>query len=248
MCPSPSELQRTTPTSIFCLGHSHVEAVEEAAKAGDIAIDAINFWNVPGGPLGQRDALGNPRFFDDIADRLQARVGPVFSFLGGNPPILIGTLRHPRPFDFVLPSEPDLPLDPEAELVPSLAVKALLEKAGRPWFGLMRELARLSDGPIYHMEPPPPGEGSEGMAVQTLWPLLPGMARVISPSLFRYKLWRLHSLVLREVCQPLGIEFVPVPKESQTEQGFLRPRYLGDGVHGSVEYGALILEQMGGFL
>lgn len=233
---------------LFCIGHSHVEAVEKAADASGRPIEAINFWEVEGGPLGQRDSQGNPRFFDEIAERLRNHVGPVFSHLGGSPPNVIGTLRHPRPFDFVLPSEPDLPLDSDAEVIPSAAVATLLAKAGRPWFGLMRELARLSDGPIFHMEPPPPSEDSERMKKNVLWPLFPGMLHEVSPPIFRYKLWRLHSDVLRDVCRPLGIQLVPVSPRCQTPKGFLDPRFFLDGVHGNVDYGALMIEHMEQFL
>ncbi len=241
-------MQSTTRPPLFCLGHSHIEAIEKAASAAGIPIEAINFWNVRGGPLGQRDAQGNPRFFDDIAARISAHVGPVFSHLGGNPPVLIGTLRHPRPFDFVLPSEPDLPLEPGAEVVPSVAVRMLLEKVARPWIGLMQELARLCDGPVFHVEPPPPSMSSERMAKHMIWDLFPGMTREIAPPVFRYKLWRLHSELLRDVCGPLGIQLIPVPAECRTPEGFLRGRYFGDGTHGNVEYGALMIRHMERYL
>ncbi len=229
---------------MFCIGHSHIDAIHMAAEERNFPVEAINLWKLPGGPLGQCDAQGKSRFTDPVAARLTAQVGPIFSHLGGNPPAMIGTLAHPRPFDFVLPSEPGLPLDPGAELIPSSAVASILRKIARPWIGLMHELARLGDGPIYQVEPPPPNEDSEQIAKTVLRNLFPGMSREVTPAHLRYKLWRLHSELISEVCLPLGIQFVPVPPSVQTPDGYLLPEYRGDGAHGNSAYGSILIDYM----
>ena len=65
----------------------------------------------------------------------------------------------------------------------------------------------------------------------------------------RYKMWRLHSAVVREVCQTNGMEFVPVPEASMDAEGFLRPEcYATDAAHANEEYARHLLHQIDGIV
>ncbi len=226
------------------IGHSHARTVARGAASIGQPIDCIDLWDRSRGrPIAMYEDA-TQTFSDALVERLRAHQGPVYSLVGGNAHVMIGTLRHPRPFDFVLPSEPDLPLEPGAEVVPSGAIRAVLEKLVRPFGCLMTEIAQLCDGPLFHIEPPPPSEGSKRMKPTLPWWLFPGMVREITPPLLRYKLWRLHSEVLESICRPLGMEFVPVPAEGKSPRGYLKGMYFEDGFHGNDAYGALIYEHM----
>ncbi|MEI9987948.1 MAG: hypothetical protein WDN69_35515 [Aliidongia sp.] len=90
-----------------CIGHSHALALERGAERGGVELDAINFWHT-----------GEPWLRDGTAIRLRAdlaeRVGrgrPILSLVGGSAHTVLGMVEHPRPFDFVLPSAPTLPVD-----------------------------------------------------------------------------------------------------------------------------------------
>jgi hypothetical protein len=65
----------------------------------------------------------------------------------------------------------------------------------------------------------------------------------IAPPAFRYKLWRVQSLLLRELCSELGIEFVPASAEVQDPQGMLAKSFwVGDATHANASFGKMVLD------
>ncbi len=119
---------------LLFIGHSHVAAVQMAAKAlGRNDIVTLNFWDL-------QDGIIDGRLSDDIAERIANHEGPVCSMIAGNGPIIIGALVHPRKFDFVLPSRPDMPLDADAEILPSGMVMRKLEEIAEPYISLMGQV------------------------------------------------------------------------------------------------------------
>jgi hypothetical protein len=228
---SPSE------TPLVCIGHSHVRCVEEAATDQGVPLVAIDFWRFKGAVVGDGAAR---RFRDDIAQRL---VGPVFSLIGGNAHHRVGLVVHPRRFDFVLPSCPDLPLDERAELVPFAGVKAAVLEVAREYLELMQILLATTSGPLFHLEPPPVYADEARIAPDVPWMYFQGRRRV-SPRHLRYKLWRLHCDMLREFCTENGIRYLAHPPDAVDEQGFLRPELYANAMHVNGRYGALVLAQM----
>lgn len=235
--------RRSTRSSrpLLCIGHSHVACVARAAQAAAYPLRALNFWGMPG---AIRQESGGPRFDIAIERQLQEHDGPVFSMIGGAAHVVIGLLVHPRRFDFVLPAEPDLPLDPAAESIPSLAVQRILEsQMGEP-LAVMSLVRELCAGRMIHVEPPPPCADPETIHAHVPWAMFPDRCREISPVSLRYKLWRLHSQILSGWCADTGVELLPVPAGTTDADRFMRQPYWGDGVHGNERYGALVLEQM----
>lgn len=229
------------PEPWLCIGHSHVACVARAAAATGVPLRALNFWELPGAIL--RDA-GTVRFSCAIEDELRQHRGPVFSLIGGAAHGVLGMLVHPRRFDFVLAEAPELPLDPAAELLPALAVRTLLESLMTEYLALMTELRRLCTGSLFHLEPPPPFADEQRMLADIPWALYPGMCHEISPAYFRYKLWRLHSRILRDWCDAAGATLLACPPQTIDEQGFMRDPYYGDGAHANAAYGEQVLAQM----
>lgn len=226
---------------MLCVGHSHVACVARAATARGVALQALNFWEMPGAI--ERDD-GPPRFTPALEQRLRQHDGPLFSLIGGAVHGVVGMLVHPRRFDFVLPWEPDLPLDPAAEVLPALAVRAILESLMTEYLALMTELRLLCRGPMFHLEAPPPYADAQRMHADIPWALYPGMCQEISPASMRYKLWRLHSRIVRDWCDAAGVTFVACPSPAIDAGGFLREPYYGDGAHANEAYGELVLGQM----
>jgi len=66
----------------------------------------------------------------------------------------------------------------------------------------------------------------------------------ISPRHFRYKLWRLHSEIVADLCTELDIGFVPHPRQAGDDEGFQRPEFFRNASHTNSKYGALLLQQM----
>ena len=231
--------ERSNP--MLCIGHSHVVCVARAAAENHVVLEALNFWNMPGAILVED---GKPKFSMALAEQLRQHAGAVFSMIGGAAHGVLGMLVHPRRFDFVLAAEPDLPIDPAAELLPMLAVRAMLKALMADYLLLMSELRRLCQGSMFHFEPPPPYADARRMHADIPWVMYPGMCQEISPAHFRYKLWRLHSQILFDWCANTGITFIACPPESMDGHGFMLEPYYGDGAHASDAYGALVLEQM----
>lgn len=226
---------------LLCIGHSHVACVAQAAQTAAYPLQALNFWEIPGA-IRQEEA--GPRFDIAIEQQLREHAGPVFSLMGGAAHVVIGLAVHPRRFDFVLPSEPDRPLDQDAELIPSIAVQRILESEMGQYLALMSLVRGLCTGPMFHLEPPPPCADAAKILAHVPWALFPDRCREVSPVSLRYKLWRLHSQILSRWCADAGVDLLPVPAGTMDADGFIRHQYSGDGVHGNARYGALVLEQM----
>lgn len=226
---------------LLCIGHSHVACVALAARSAAHPLQALNFWKMPGAI--RRDS-GGPRFDLAIERQLREHDGPVFSMLGGAAHVVLGFLVHPRRFDFVLPAEPALPLDPAAELIPSLAVQRMLESQMGDYPALLARVRGLCAGRVFHIEPPPPCADPERLHARIPWAVFPGRCREVSPVSLRYKLWRLHSQILTHWCAETGVDLLPVPAGTTGADGCLCEPYCRDGVHANEHYGALVLEQM----
>ncbi|OOG37413.1 hypothetical protein [Rhodanobacter sp. C05] len=229
------------PDPLLCIGHSHVACVARAAETAGIPLTALNFWEMPGAILRDGDV---PRLTPSLEQQLREHRGPVFSMVGGAAHGVLGMLVHPRRFDFVLPTQPELPLDPAAELLPALVVRRVLESMMAEYLALMLQIRRLCSGPMFHIESPPPYADAVRMHADVPWGMYPGMCQEISPAPFRYKLWRLHSQIVGEWCDGAAVAFVTSPPASIDEAGFMREPYYGDGAHANAAYGELVLEQM----
>lgn len=229
------------PAPMLCIGHSHVACVARAAAAAETPLQSFNFWNLP--DAISRDG-GQPRFAAAIDDALARHAGAVFSFVGGGAHVVLGMLVHPKRFDFVLPNEPDLPIDPAAEILPATAVRRILESMMEEYLALMDEIRRLANGPMFHVEPPPPSADGQRMYADVPWVMFPDGCREISPAPLRYKLWRLHSQILQAWCINRGVAFVNAPSQASDATGFMRDDYYADGAHANNAYGELVLAQM----
>lgn len=188
------------------------------------------------------DESAPPALHPTLVERLAGKT--VISLVGGNTHNQIGLVRHPRPFDFVLPSEPELPAD-DGELIPSAALETVLHKRMSPALSIMKLLRRHAAGPMFHLESPPPVADDDYIRA-SIDPYFQrqGIAElgIVSPRL-RYKLWRLHSELVRRACVALKIEFVACPAEALVG-GFLRAELCGNATHANERYGAMLLSQI----
>jgi hypothetical protein len=220
-----------------CIGHSHVEAIEAAAAQANVPLHIFNIWRFTDAPYGRGTLQA-------VRERRSQLLGPVFSFVGGGLPQQFGMIAHPvRPYDFVWPEQPDIPLTEGAEIVPYEAVHDTMKATIAPFLQTMEEIRQLMAGAVFHIESPPPCE-EEIVANQPDWAAIYGTNDVIAPIWFRYKLWQLHSRILRAHCDSMNIEFIAHPREAVDERGFLLPQLRGRPGHGNAAYGALVLLQM----
>lgn len=224
----------------FCIGHSHLRCVQQAAAEAGTALQSLNFWDRPDDVVKGETWTLVPQ----LQQALREHPGSVVSWIGGGAHTVIGLVSHPRRFDFVLPESPDLPLDPRAELVPSGAVRDSLMVQTAPYLQLMGHVRTLARKRMLHMEPPPPCRDNAQIDPHIPWPLFPDMLQEVAPPWLRYKMWRLHSRLVREFCAQADIEFVACPEAGVDAEGFLTQDSFFDGIHANSHYGALQLQQM----
>jgi hypothetical protein len=236
-----SEVACTLGGPILCIGHSHLACVARAATTEGVSLRSFNFWDLPNAVNRSGEQAS---FSAVISDALATHGGAVFSMIGGAAHVVMGMLVHPRRFDFVLPEAPELPLDPQAELLPALAVRHVIESLTVEYLALMAEVRRLSHGSMYHMEPPPPSADGARMYLDVPWGMFPDRCAEISAAALRYKLWRVHSQVLQEWCSRSDVQLVAAPPASMDQSGFMPDAFYGDGAHANDHYGALVLRQM----
>jgi hypothetical protein len=235
---------------MLCIGHSHMACVLLAAQAEDQKLPAIVLKDVIRGHFTglntSRVVLDTaPKGMSSATERILEGAGPVFAFIGGVRHISLGLRRHPRPFDFILPEQPDLPIEPGAELIPSAAIYAVLKLQSERYFEVLERIGTVAAGPVYQFEPPPPPT-DEWMVNKVNAKLRRGRKTGDLPLRFvRYKLWRANSQVVRDRCAEFGVEFVPSPSGAVDEEGFLRGELVANATHANPAYGALVLEQLG---
>jgi hypothetical protein len=233
---------------ILAVGTSHLAAVQGAARQNGggarIAFAQLRDTRYRGALVRAPDGAPSLswRLAEDVGERSRELI---VSLIGGNKHNILGLLNHPRPFDFVLPEEPDLPFTPGAECVPVDLVADSLAKRAANELDLLRLLRKATTVPMVHMESPPPNPSVDHIRRH------PGVFKDridelgVAPVHLRYKLWRVHSSVVRSACAEAGIGFVPVPREAMDAQSMLlEPAWADDPTHGSTWYGALVLKQI----
>ena len=225
---------------MFLLGHSHIVQLEGAATAMGLSYDSLNLWGY-GRPVVY-DA-GPVRLNPDLARRLDDLV---ISAVGGSAHDIIGLAQHPRPFDFVLPERPDLPLAPCADILPADAVRDAIRLKMEDE---QLDLVRLLPAPgrrVVQVESPPPSASDARLAEEMgMMPYAPRPHLGPSPVWLRYKLWRLHSAIVRQACEAAGVEFLPHPQAALVEGCYLRPEFYQRPCHANAGYGELVLRQLG---
>jgi hypothetical protein len=227
---------------VLVIGHSHLTAVQFAhIEAGGGT--EIEFFGVTL-PKFHPESEGR-RLHPAIQARIDAAPSKLHvSMLGGNDHCVICLANDPRRFDFVLPEEPDLYTDPQAEIIPASLLRVELKRRITRYLDALEAYRAAVPGRLVHIESPPPvpSEMFIGSHPDTFGGVL--AERGVAPALFRYKMWRLHSGLYREACARLGVEFLPVPREMQDEQGMLVQPAWRDATHANTFYGRYVLAQL----
>lgn len=224
------------------IGHSHTACIFAAAGLAGMSLSYCNFWFVPKPTLNEARTAFSPAIASLFAKRA------VFSAIGGSSHTNIGMVRHPTPFDFVLPTHGHLPLDEHATLIPFPVIADLIACQLREYFELLALVRATSHGSVYHFEAPPPLEDGDLVRATVPWDYFPAMTREVSPAPLRFKLWRLAMNQTAEFCTKHDIVFIARPDEAVDDRGYLRPEFHADATHANTRYGALVVAQMKGVL
>jgi len=255
------DLGRRSNKKILGIGHSHILAIHYAAEPQkeqlrnlhnlDLRIvwlgdDRYKDFRIHKGNTGVEGFVWSQEIEQEI-NNLNSKSDILFSVFGGNAHNIFGMVQHPTPFDFILSTEPDLFLCQKAELVPEAIIElALTSQGGFPetiW--CLRAARDKFLGRIVHIESPPPIKDAEYLRDHAGAFEESFATYGISPEILRYKLWRLHSRLIKAECDRLDIEFIESPTIFVDKDGFLSSSgYSMDTTHANVEYGNAVIQQL----
>lgn len=233
---------------VLAIGHSHLKALEKAyhARKGRNGTEELNLRFVQLRQDLFKPPIAGEKLHPAILAAIQERPwAAVICMIGGNLHNVLGLLNHPTKFDFVLAEAPDLPLQPDADVLPYGLVRRQFAARLAPQLKIMSEIRAATASPVFHMESPPP------IPSETHIRTYPGIfkdridAQGVAPAALRHKLWRINSDLYREICAAEGIEFIPAPAEMMDERGMLVEKaWNADPTHGNEIYGECLVRQI----
>jgi hypothetical protein len=159
----------------------------------------------------------------------------LISMLNGNDHSALSLVQHIAPYDFCLPSHPELPLIANAQPVPYDIVRKKLE----PWMdktiaALAMARVMLPKIRIIHVFPPPPVASNN---------LIMKGPEVFQAHLERFGITPL-SLRVKWYFLANQIEFLDAPSQSIGNDLGLKDMYAMGATHGNEKYGQLIAQQL----
>lgn len=244
---------------IAVIGHSHILSIREAAQKAkvyfnnevDTVIDTLWFGDYK--DFRVRDELYGidgfsyePQLRKDIL-KIADGVEIVFLCIGGRAHIVLGLAQHPRPYDFILPFEPSLPLKKGIESVPSkIVIDSLLQQGNfvsSIWF-LKATKAILNNKKLCQIQSPPPL--GQKHVLQHPGAFLDVITKYgVNQLQIRYKYWRLHSQLFEAECKALGIDYINSPASMVDAQfALLEKASKNDPTHANHIYGLKLIEQI----
>jgi len=261
---------QTLKPRILLIGHSHTlcvrAALEESLAQGAIAdyrwLDLRAEQYIPEiDPVSDRL---HPAIEQEIEQWLAESPDPAMDraliSLTGNEHNVFGLVQSPAPFDFVLPEAEEVPLLPEAPVIPYGAFLRLMREriewnhveerilpGGRVRNRSLSLAAAI--GKLLPMQPvwfsPPPPNGDETFICANAGQFAERLQRHgVTPKSLRLKIWKVQTAILRQWCRAHGWQFMEPPAEMRTEDGFMAPlAYGNDPTHGNIEYGRCVLKQ-----
>jgi hypothetical protein len=250
--------ETNTPTVLLVIGHSHIQALIDAeikhrqslARAPNGAISFIKMLDeryypnieMENGRLVLNKAL-TQRLNQGIIDAGGKPI--IVDCISGNEYHFFGLVQHARPFDFVLPAAPHLPLQPGAEIIPSSLVEATMRHAMEFGLAILSALREATELPIWHIQSPPPILSETHILAHPTQFKEAIEEYGVAPATLRWKLWQLQSQLYQEACEAANIHFLPTPALARDPNGFLMEAgWSQDPTHANSWYGELVLAQL----
>jgi len=229
---------------VLVVGHSHTEALRRGftSYTGHELAHRYEIINLSSLPSKGKGAEIPPEVRKPIV-ALPADM--IVSAVHGNAHNIFGLVRHPQPFDFVVPKMPQLALDEDAVLLPYSSIAASFRPKVEAHTRLLLNLKTEFGLPMIHLQSPPPIPSDEHLRTY------PGVFAEkiaefgVAPAHLRHKLWWTMSDIFREACAAMGIAYLQVPDCVKDDSDMLLERFWNnDPTHGNALYGAAILRQV----
>ena len=235
--------------SLLLVGHSHLQALVTASAdqvQRDLALHVINARDSRFNPWAEwvkGCIVINPVLVDSIAATItHTRPDAVAVTVDGSQHFTLGATNHPRRFDFILPGREDLPLEPQAEIVPYGLMRQVFMHEQRNVLRLLAAVRAAATVPVFYLSVPPVVAKFIEAHMPSTWDT---MQKLGSPgAALRFKLWALYMDVVRVLCAKMDVTFLPPPTGTMDQDGYLAEALDGDGLHGNARYGAAVLQQL----
>ena len=242
-------------TRIVVFGHSHVWPMRRAIAAltptegvPQVVAPLCGTREMPG-PLVYQDGNGRLQLTATLTALLSrfsaspdAPSTVMLSMVQGNYYNQLGMVASGGFFDVVLPFAPDLPLQEGAVVLPYGAVREMMLATMselKSYIGLM------SRGPFANrtiLAGPPPPVRDDAPILELL--SQEGVTDAPSPPHVRLKLWHLQDRLYAEMCKGTPLVYLSgAPEGVQDDEGFLRPDFVNDAVHGNQQWASQLLAQ-----
>lgn len=251
----PSE-ELNESASLLVIGHSHVSALRRGyllsrRRNGGNGTAGVDFiWlQQPVFRPNIVDAAGGIKTLNRAAVRKldfyihSHKPSALVCCILGNEYNGLGLARHPQPFDFYLPSDPDLPTDAGAEIIPLSLFEELARQRLETFRFYLETFSRLVSIPIISVPPPPPVPDEKHiLAHPSMFASLVSELGV-SPATLRLKIWKVFMRTQEQICQEVGVRFHRLPAAVFDSTGCLAKQYWNrDPTHGNARYGKLLLD------
>jgi hypothetical protein len=207
---------------------------------------SIHYWHLPddwGKVLAQIEAGKvqiNPHFVRLLKEIDHPETEPVlFLSIKGQEHNDLALRVYPIGADFELPWRTDLPLHPDNQIVPFSSVENVVTMQVEEMRAIMYAVRGvLPKVRIVNIVPPPPATTD---AVARIF----NVSRdVVPPWAIRLKIYLAYERVMRMTTDMLGIETLPPPSSTLSDDGLLLADFAKDTHHGNARYGAEVIKQM----
>lgn len=235
-------------------GHSHIVALGVPLRSGDGTDKLVPLDNGDDRFVGFTGKWEREQSYFDALIRLSAERTILLSWMGNQYDAAFRIARNP-PIDFVLSTDPDLPLNPNATLVPEAAINERLAE-GFDWLTYVTNgVKKITGARLILCGSPPPKLGysnlkEEVKGFSSFWGVVAQQAGVdfesfnLSEPLFLLKAWKLLQSKYERFASENGFEFLSSPDACHTAEGFLREDCWGyDYSHANARYGAVVRDK-----
>ncbi len=237
--------------SLLIVGDSHARSFDVPLRSDDGQNHLVDIKHPQHSVKGLTGAW--PRDFHTYWDGvLEHAPGRSVAILWGGNRHLAHFLFAPTPlFDFVVSSNPELPLDETAQIIPEAAMRAFLMAPIQQIERRVQEITAVA-AQVLILGTPPPKKDDDFMRARLAKE--PHFVRVasqlgldpatipFSPPLLRLKMWMALQGLLQDLAHRTGATFVPVPEAAQTGIGYLNPScYADDVTHANSHFGTVMM-------
>lgn len=245
--------------NFFCIGHSHLQAIQAEYSINHTSYNKRNiFFNfivlLDNRFKNYRHFFFRNKYFEFwwsfkvffLVKLFTLRTNFIITSFGGNAHNILGLVNLPEKFDFFMPQQKK-GLIKGARLIPLDIVEACLKNQGgfpeTVW--CLRAIRKIYKGRIIQIESPPPIPNNKHL-LKYAGPYKAQFDEFgPAPIKLRYKLWLIHSTLIKEECKKLNIEYIEAPKEMVDKNGYLKKiAWNLDTNHANLVYGKALINQI----